>query len=56
MAEGAVMDAASWLRSLGLGQYENVFRDNAVIKRGRKIVRSYMWAAVLLAAALLVTG
>jgi glc operon protein GlcG len=50
------MDVVSWLRSLGFGQYENMFRDDAVIKRGRKIMRSYMWAAVLLAAALLVTG
>ena len=50
------MDVASWLRGLGLGQYENMFRDNAVIKRGRKIMRSYMWTAVLLAAALLASG
>jgi hypothetical protein len=50
------MDVVSWLRSLGFGQYENMFRDDAVIKRGRKIMRSYMWAAVLLAAALLATG
>jgi glc operon protein GlcG len=49
------MDVATWLRSLGPDQYENMFRDNAVIKRGRKIMRSYMWTAVLLAAALLVT-
>ena len=34
------MDVTSWLRSLGLGQYENMFRDNAVIKRGRTIMRS----------------
>jgi class 3 adenylate cyclase len=27
---GAVMDVASWLRSLGLEQYEAVFRDNAI--------------------------
>ena len=27
------MDVVRWLRSLGLGQYENMFRDNAVIKR-----------------------
>jgi hypothetical protein len=33
VAEGAVMDVVRWLRSLGLGQYENMFRDNAVIKR-----------------------
>jgi hypothetical protein len=25
---GAVMDAASWLRSLGLEKYEPVFREN----------------------------
>ena len=24
------MDVGSWLRSLGLGQYEDAFRDNAV--------------------------
>jgi hypothetical protein len=27
---GTVMDVASWLRSLGLEQYEATFRDNAV--------------------------
>ena len=56
VAEGAVMDVASCLRSIGLDQYENMFRDNAVIKRGRKIMRSYMWTAVLLAGQLLATG
>ena len=45
------MDVVSWLRSLGFGQYENMFCDDAVIKRGREIMRSYMWTAVLLAAA-----
>jgi len=30
------MDVVRWLRSLGLGKYENVFRDNAVIKRGEE--------------------
>src|SRR5271165_3262296 len=50
------MGVVRLLRSLGFGQYENMFRDDAVIKRGRKIMRSYMWAAVLLAATLLVTG
>jgi SAM domain (Sterile alpha motif) len=25
-----MMDVGSWLRSLGLGQYESAFRDNAV--------------------------
>ena len=32
------MDVASWLRSLGLGQYENMFRDNAVTPRPRTSV------------------
>src|SRR6202040_4147823 len=27
---GSVMDLASWLRSLGLEQYEAVFRENAI--------------------------
>ena len=45
------MDVVSWLQSLGFGLYENIFRDDAVIKRGREIMRSYMWTAVLLAAA-----
>jgi SAM domain (Sterile alpha motif) len=28
------MDVGSWLRSLGLGQYETAFRDNAVAATG----------------------
>jgi len=28
--EGAVVDLGGWLRSLGLGQYEAAFRDNAI--------------------------
>jgi SAM domain (Sterile alpha motif) len=31
--ERLVMDAASWLRSLGLEQYEAAFRDNAIRKK-----------------------
>jgi len=27
---GAVMDLAGWLRSLGLEQYEAIFRENAI--------------------------
>jgi hypothetical protein len=42
VAEGTVMDMVRWLRSLGLGQYENMFRDNAVIKRREEIMRSYI--------------
>jgi glc operon protein GlcG len=50
------MDVASWLRSLGLGLYEKCFATTPLSNEGRKIMRSYMWTAVLLAAALLVTG
>ena len=27
---GSIMDVGDWLRSLGLGQYETDFRDNAI--------------------------
>lgn len=30
---GSVMDVASWLRSIGLEQYEAVFRENAISER-----------------------
>ena len=30
---GFVMDVASWLRSIGLEQYEAVFRDNAISEK-----------------------
>src|SRR5262249_2889951 len=31
--EGAVMDLAVWLRSLGLEQYEAAFRENAITEK-----------------------
>ena len=30
---GSVMDVASWLRSIGLEQYEATFRDNAITEK-----------------------
>ena len=30
LSSGAIMDLGGWLRSLGLEQYEAVFRDNAI--------------------------
>jgi hypothetical protein len=30
LSRGAIMDVVVWLRSLGLGKYEAVFRDNDI--------------------------
>ena len=52
------IDVVVWLRSPGLGQHEKertCFASTLATNK-EKIMRSYMWTAVLLAAALLVTG
>jgi hypothetical protein len=33
LSEGAVMDVAVWLRSLGLEEYEAAFRENAISEK-----------------------
>ena len=33
MTSGGTIDIGNWLRGLGLGQYETVFRDNAVTEK-----------------------
>ena len=32
--QGVIMDVVVWLRSLGLGQYETVFRENEIDENG----------------------
>ena len=50
------MDVAAGCGVLAPCQYETCFATTSSSNEGREIMRSYMWTAVLLAAALLVTG
>jgi hypothetical protein len=45
--EGNVMDLGGWLRSLGLGQYEAAFRENAIDETVLRISQRITFASLV---------